>query len=139
VHQREGETLKDYLNRFCTLTVKLQTHDENVTVSAFEQGVPPKRFCDSLIRRPPENFSKIRRRAVAHINAEEAITARNNGSHSRLAKPKEVSKTFRPVRVTETSVGKKAEARHHPYKKEEFKERGKRKKFVPSAAYRTRN
>jgi len=106
--------LKDYLNRFWALTVRLSTHDENILVSAFKQGVAPRPFCDSLIRNPIETFSEIRQRAVAHINAEEAVVARNNGSHSRLAKPKEVSKASLPLRVNETSVGKRLETKHHP-------------------------
>jgi len=117
VRQREGETLKDYLNRFWALTVKLQTHDENVLVFAFEQGVAPRSFCDSLIKNPAETFSEIKQRAVAHINAEEAVVARNNGSHSRLAKPKEASKPSQPLRVNEASAGKKVEVRHDPYRK----------------------
>jgi len=63
------------------------------------------------------------------INAGEVVAARNNGSHSWMAKPKEVSKAFQPMRVNESSAGKKAEARHHPYKKGEFKERGKKEEF----------
>ena len=55
VRQREGETLKYYLNRFWARSLKLRTHDENVMVSAFEQSVAPGPFCDSL-------FSEIRRR-----------------------------------------------------------------------------
>jgi len=112
VRQREGETLKDYLNQFWALTVKLRTHDENVMVSPFEQGVASGLFCDSLIKSPIESFSEIRQRAVTHINAEEAVVARNNGSHSWIAKPKEVSKASRPMRVNKTSVGKKAKAIH---------------------------
>jgi len=98
-------------------------------VSAFEQGVALGPFCDSLIINLMKTFSEIRRRAVAHINVEEVVAARNNGSHSWLAKPKEVGKTSRPMRVSETSTRKKEEAKHHPYKKGEFMERGKDKEF----------
>jgi len=35
------------------------------------------------------------------------------------------------MRVNETSTGKKAEARHHPYRKGEFKERGKEEEVRP--------
>jgi len=100
-------------------------------VSAFEQGVALGPFYDSLIRSPLESFSEIRRRVITHINVEEAVVTTNNGSHSQLAKPKEVSKASRPMRVNETSAGKKAEARHHPYRKGEFKERGKEEETCP--------
>jgi len=39
VKQREGEALKDCLNRFCTVTVRLQTHDEEMMIAAFKQGM----------------------------------------------------------------------------------------------------
>jgi len=131
LRQREGETLKDYLNRFWALTATLRTHEENVMVSAFEQGVVLGPFYDSLIRNSAETFSEIRRRAITHINTEEVVVARNNGSHSRLAKPREESKASRPMRVNETSAGKKGEARHHPYRKGESKERSKEEEVRP--------
>jgi len=103
----------------------LRTHDENVMVSAFEQGVAPGSFCDSFIRNPTETFSEITQRAVAHINAEETVLARNNGLHSRLSRSREESKASRPVRVNETSAGKKPKSRQHPYRKGGSKERSK--------------
>jgi len=51
--QREAEgrvSLKDYLNRFWALTVRLHTHDEVVMVTTFEQGIVTGPFSDSLIR-----------------------------------------------------------------------------------------
>ena len=100
-------------------------------VSSFEQGVAPGPFCDSLIKNSAETFSEIRRRTVADINVEEAVVAMNNGSHSRMAKPKEANKASQPLRINETSVGKKAKVRNAPYKKGEFKARGKEKDFHP--------
>jgi len=111
VRQREGETLKDYLNRLWALTVTLRTHDENVMVSTFEEGVALGPFCDSLIRNPTETFYEIWRRAVAHINTKEVVLARNNDSYSRLSKLREASKLSRPMTVNETSVGKKPKSR----------------------------
>ena len=59
------ETLKDYLNRFCAVTVKLQTHDEEMMIAAFER---------SLIKNPAETFYVLRK---------------NDSSRSRQLKPKE--------------------------------------------------
>jgi len=39
VRQSEGESLKAYLNRFCAVSVRLQTQDEEMVVVAFEQGM----------------------------------------------------------------------------------------------------
>jgi len=75
--------------------------------------------------------SEIRRRAVTHINAEEAILARNNDLHSRLSKPREASKLSRPIRVNETLTGKKPESRKHPYRKGRSKEKSKDEEVRP--------
>jgi len=59
------------------------------------------------------------------------VVARNNGSHSRLAKSKETNKASQPLRVNETSTGKKAKTRHASYRKNQFKARGKEEEFCP--------
>ncbi|XP_068497461.1 uncharacterized protein [Phaseolus vulgaris] len=71
VKQYHGETLKDFINRFGALVVKLHTKDEDMTVHAFRRGVLPGPFRDSLIRCCPKTLSEIRHRAVAHIEEEE--------------------------------------------------------------------
>ena len=50
VKQYQGELLKDFLNRFGALVVKLHTEDENMTVHAFKRGVLLGFFSDSRIR-----------------------------------------------------------------------------------------
>ena len=135
VRQGEGETLKDYLNRLWAVTVTLRTHYKNVMVSTFEQGVAPGPFCDSLLRNPTETFSEIRRRVVTHINTEEAVLAKNNGSHSRLAKLREANKASRLMRVNETSTRKKAEARLHSYRKRRVQRKKQRGGKPPQIAH----
>jgi len=66
--------LKDFLDRFRALVVKLHTKDEDMMVHAFRRGVLPGPFSDSLIRCHPKIFDEIRRRAVAHIVTEEEVT-----------------------------------------------------------------
>jgi len=74
VKQYQGEPLKDFLNRFGTLVVKLHTEDENMTVHAFKRGVLLGFFSDSQIRCHPKKFSEIRHKVFAHIVAEEEVT-----------------------------------------------------------------
>ncbi|XP_068498551.1 uncharacterized protein [Phaseolus vulgaris] len=111
VRQREGESMKNYLNRSWALTVKLQNHDEVVMVNAFEQGIMIGPFSDLLIKNPAETFSEIR--VVAHINAEEAVSTKHINLYSGQTKPKEGSRS-RPLRVNETSAEKRTDsgARH---------------------------
>jgi len=65
--------LKDFLNRFGALVVKLHTKDEDMTVHAFRQGVLSGPFNDSLIRCRQKMFNEIRHIVVAHIVAEEKV------------------------------------------------------------------
>jgi len=55
-------------------------------------------------------------------------------SETRLKPFLKLGKTSRPMRVNETSIGKKVEARQHPYRKET-----KRRKSTPNFVYRTKN
>ena len=74
VRQYEGESLKEFLNRFLAQVVKLHTKDEDMMVHAFRKGILSGPFSDSLIRCRPKTFCEIRRRVVAHIIADEEVT-----------------------------------------------------------------
>ena len=67
VRQYQGESLKDFLNRFGAQIVRLPGKDEEMFVHAFKKGVLPGPFSESLIRSHPATFAEIRRHAVAHI------------------------------------------------------------------------
>jgi len=73
VRQRQGESLRDYLNRFGAQIVRLPGKDEDMFVHAFKKGVLPEPFSESLIRSHPATFAEIRRRVVAHIAAESEV------------------------------------------------------------------
>ena len=96
--------------------MRLHTHDENVMVTAFLQGIAVGPFIDSLIRNPMENFSEIRRRVVAHISAKVVVAVKNGNLYSKMSKSKEKGRAYRPLRVNETSTGKKADLRHASYR-----------------------
>ena len=66
--------MKDFLNRFGALVVKLHTKDEDMMVHTSRRGVLPGPFSDSLIRCHPKTFGEIRHRAVAHIGTGEELT-----------------------------------------------------------------
>jgi len=70
--------MKGFLNRFRVQVVRLNTKDEAMTVHAFTKGVLPGPFSDLLIRYCPKTFCEIRRRAMAHIVAEDRVTEKRN-------------------------------------------------------------
>jgi len=71
VRQYEGESLKEFVNRFGAQVVKVNTKDETMMVHAFRKGICPGPFSESLIRNRPKTFAEIRRHAVAHIATKE--------------------------------------------------------------------
>ncbi|XP_068498321.1 uncharacterized protein [Phaseolus vulgaris] len=73
VKQYQGETLKEYINRFGDQMVKVGTTEEPMIVYAFRKGVCPGPFCESIIRNRHGNFAEIRRRVVEHIATEGEI------------------------------------------------------------------
>jgi len=68
--QYQGESLKDFLNRFGAQVVRLYTKDEDMMVHTFRKGILSKPFSEYLIKCRPKTFCEIRHRAVAHIVTE---------------------------------------------------------------------
>jgi len=116
--------LKDYLNRFWaltdgrginpSLTVRHHSHDEDMIVTAFEQGIAIGLFSDLLIRNQADTFFEIRQQVVVHINTEDVVATKHGSSFLRHPKPKERSRA-RPLRVNGTSGEKRMDSRYAPY------------------------
>ncbi|XP_068466500.1 uncharacterized protein [Phaseolus vulgaris] len=112
VKQYQGKPLKDFLNRFGELVVKLHTKDKDMMIHAFRRGVLPGPFSDSLIRCRPKTFNEIHRRAVAHIVAEEEVTEKRGSIDP--ARPQGIG-CPQPMRVHEATTKKKAPGKQPPY------------------------
>jgi len=130
VKQRQGEPLKDFLNRFGAFVVNLQKQDEALMVHAFEQGILSGPFSDSLIRNWPRTFGEIRRRTIAHIAAEEAVMVKRGSLYSGQAKPRESGRA-QPMRVHEVVTRKRPDARRAPYAPRKNQTRSKAKDDLP--------
>jgi len=81
-------------------------------VHAFGRRILSGLFSDSLIRSRAMTFSKIRRRAIAHMDVDEQVTVKR-GSVG-LTEPRESSRA-QPVRVHEATTEKRSPTRHVPY------------------------
>jgi len=104
VKQYQGETLKEYINRFGAQVVKVGTTEEPMIVYAFRKVVCPDPFCESIIRNRPRTFAEIRRRTVEHISSEgEVCEKRTSVAPSR---PRAQTRA-QPVRVNATTTGRK--------------------------------
>jgi len=126
VKQREGEFLKEYLNRLCIVSIRLQTQDEEMVVAAFMQGMIASAFSVSVIRNPAETLVEVRERATTHIEAEEVVLRKNDNSCLKQPKYKENSRD-RSIRSVEVSIEKRANQRYVLYvaKKDEPKAKAK--------------
>ena len=114
VRQYQGESLKDYLNRFGAQVVRLPSKDEDMLVHAFKKGVLPGPFSESLIRSHPSTFAEIRRRAVVHIVAETEVSEKR-GSAAPLKPRGGQGKQQQHTRVHEAKEGKKVQGKPRPY------------------------
>ncbi|XP_068504429.1 uncharacterized protein [Phaseolus vulgaris] len=114
VRQYQGESLKDYLNRFGAQVVRLPSKDEDMLVHAFKKGMLLGPFSESLIRSHPSTFAEIRRRAVAHIVAETEVSEKR-GSAAPLKPRGGQGKQQQHTMVHEAREGKKVQGKPRPY------------------------
>ena len=115
VKQYQGETLKEYINCFGAQVVKVGTTKEPMIVYAFVKGVCPGPFGESIIRNRPRTFVELRRRAVEHIASEgEVCVKRTSVVPSRPRGPARAQ----PVRVNETTTGRRNQRRDAPMRPE---------------------
>jgi len=105
IKQYQGESLKEYLNRFGVQVVRLKPTDEVMTVHAFVKGMLPGPFSESLLRFYPKTFNEIKCRALTHIAVDERVTEKCG-----LIGPIRPQ----PMRVHEATTGKKGVGK--PYK-----------------------
>ena len=90
-------------------------------VYAFVKGVCPGPFGESIIRNRPRTFAELRRRAVEHIASEgEVCVKRTSAVPSRPRGPTRVQ----PVRVNETTTGRKKPEARRPYEARKPQPRG---------------
>jgi len=92
VKQYQGESMKDYLNRFAIQVVRLKPTDEAMIVHAFVKGMLPGSFSESLLRVYPRTFTEIQRRALTHITANDRVTQKQG-----LVAPVRPQETTRPL------------------------------------------
>ncbi|XP_068498825.1 uncharacterized protein [Phaseolus vulgaris] len=121
VRQYQGESLKDFLNRFGAQIVRLPGKDEEMFVHAFKKGVFPGPFSESLIRCHPATFAEIRRRVVAHIAIESEVSEKRGNVAP--AKPRAQTR-IQPQRVMEAAAEKRDQRMRHPYDPKKGKGKG---------------
>jgi len=123
IKQYQGESLKEFLNRFGVQVVRVKPTDEVMTVHAFTKGMLPGPFSESLLRYYSKTFCEIRRRAMAHIVAEDRVTEKQGFVGP--VPPRAVGRP-QPMRVHEATIEKKGSGKQQPYERPQTEARARR-------------
>ncbi|GKV29326.1 hypothetical protein SLEP1_g38263 [Rubroshorea leprosula] len=63
VNQREGESLRDYMQRFNKATLDIDNVPDTICLSALLHGLKRGRFLDDLLENPPKTWNKVNDRS----------------------------------------------------------------------------
>ena len=83
IKQREDETLRSYISRFNKETLSIDEVDDKILVAAFTNGLRNGKFLFSLYKNDPKTMSEVLYRATKYMNAEDALSAREEKSRKR--------------------------------------------------------
>ncbi|KAL0463136.1 UNVERIFIED_CONTAM: hypothetical protein Slati_0201200 [Sesamum latifolium] len=72
IRQKEGESLKEYLQRFNMAALEVPSATQEVKASAFAQRLMDEDFFKSLAKKPATKFDVLLARAAKYINIEDA-------------------------------------------------------------------
>ncbi|GKV51993.1 hypothetical protein SLEP1_g58603 [Rubroshorea leprosula] len=59
VHQKKGESLRDYMQRFNKTTLDIDNVPDTNCLSALLHGLKPGRFLDNLLENPPKSWNEV--------------------------------------------------------------------------------
>ncbi|GFZ21709.1 granulin repeat cysteine protease family protein [Actinidia rufa] len=76
VHQKETESLKDFMRRFNQAILEVEDPSDQVIIMAMMEGLRPGPLFDSLSKNVPETLSALQSKADKYIAAEELAEAK---------------------------------------------------------------
>ena len=83
IRQREDETLRLYITRFNKEALSIDEADDKILVAAFTNGLRKGKFLFSLYKNDPKTMSEVLYRATKYMNAEDALSAREDKPRKR--------------------------------------------------------
>ena len=73
IKQREGESIRAYINRFNIAALEVQNLDQSVAMAALKGGLQKNDLLFSLEKKYPRDFANLLARAEGYAQAEEAF------------------------------------------------------------------
>ncbi|GKV46573.1 hypothetical protein SLEP1_g53545 [Rubroshorea leprosula] len=71
VHQKEGESLRDYMQRFNKATLDIDNVPDTICLSTLLHGLKRGRFLDDLLENPPKTWNEVIDRSATFILSED--------------------------------------------------------------------
>ncbi|GLT82898.1 hypothetical protein SLE2022_012270 [Rubroshorea leprosula] len=71
VDQKEGESLRDYMQRFNKATLDIDNVPDTVCLSALLHGLKRGRFLDDLLENPPKTWNEVNDKSASFILSED--------------------------------------------------------------------
>ncbi|GKV12387.1 hypothetical protein SLEP1_g23537 [Rubroshorea leprosula] len=71
VNQKEGESLRDYMQRFNKATLDIDNVPDTICLSALLHGLKRGRFLDDLLENPPRTWNEVNDRSASFILSED--------------------------------------------------------------------
>ena len=83
IKQQKDETLRSYISRFNKEALSIDEADDKILVVAFTNGLRNGKFLFSLYKNDPKTMSEMLYRATKYMNAEDALSAREEKPRKR--------------------------------------------------------
>ncbi|KAL0405962.1 UNVERIFIED_CONTAM: hypothetical protein Slati_3910100 [Sesamum latifolium] len=96
IRQKEGDPLKEYLQRFKTAALEVPSATLEVKANAFAQGLVDGYFFKSLAKKPAIKFDALLARAVKYINMEDAQASKRKGRGEKIKENKDEGPSKKP-------------------------------------------
>ncbi|GKV30474.1 hypothetical protein SLEP1_g39278 [Rubroshorea leprosula] len=90
VHQKEGESLRDYMQRFNKATLDIDNVPDTICLSALLHGLKPGWFLDDLLENPPKSWNEVNDRSASFILSEDFQSSKRRADDRQGKEPKQL-------------------------------------------------